>query len=171
MSTPFETNFVFIIDKDNNAHFVQNYYSAKWDDCYHKSIFLGNKHYSVDDLFLTDEVKKEGEYLPTVGEGEWREFFSTGPSENAATIIAEGELADIAISKLVFVSIDYSSRSIAHCSGFVSTVDGVQDFDEDFLAQAISFARTKTGSIAKQTDIIADWIVEQVQTGNYTFTK
>lgn len=51
--------------------------------------------------------------------------------------------------------------------GFVASAEGVQDFDSDFLGQAVSFARAKTGSVAEQEAAVADWITEQVRNGNF----
>jgi hypothetical protein len=45
---------------------------------------------------------------------------------------------------------------------------GVQDFDARFLGQALSFSRSKSASPAEQEPVIADWIVEQIQNGNFT---
>ena len=89
-----------------------------------------------------------------------------GPSENASTIIAEAGLADISISKLVFIYMKSSSSCILEYAGFVSSVVGVQYFDQDFWEQALSFAKAKTGSIAEQEGMIADWITEQVRNRN-----
>ena len=167
MGNRFKTEYVYIIDQTNTPHFVMNYYGANLGDSYRSDIYLENKSYCVHDLFLTDEVEIEGEFLPHVPEKEWREFLPTGPSENASTIIAEAGLSDISISKLIFIYIESSSRMILEYSGFVSSVAGVQDFENDFLGQAISFAQAKTGSPAEQEGMIADWIVEQVQNGNF----
>ena len=163
MSARFMTEYVYIIDQNNTPHFVQNYYGAHLDDCYRSDINLENKSYCVDDLYLTDEVETKGEFLPRVKEAEWREFLSAGPSEDASTIISEAGLADVSISKLVFIRMESSSSLLLEIDGFVSDATGVQTFDTDFLNQAVSFARTKTGSPAEQEAIIARWIVEQVQ--------
>ena len=163
MGTRFKSEFVYVIDQNNTAHFVLNHYFADLGDCYRSDIYLENKSYCVDDLYLTDEVETKGEFLPYVKETEWREFLPTGPSENVSTIIAEAGLADISISKLIFIYIESSSRMILEYNGFVSSSEGVQEFAADFLNQAVSFARTKTGSPAEQEAIIARWIVEQVQ--------
>lgn len=171
MGAQFESHFVYIIDKNNIPHFVLNYYGADLCDSYRTNIYLENKSYCVHDLFLTDEVEEEGEFLPYVKEKEWREFLPIGPSINAATIIAEAELTDVSVSKLVFIRIKSSSRSILEYNGFVSSVEGVQDFDQDFWGQALSFASAKTGSPAEQEGVIVEWIIEQVQNGNYTSTK
>ena len=167
MGAQFESHFVYIIDDKNIPHFVLNYYGADLCDSYRTDIYLENKSYCVHDLFLTDEVEKEGEFLPYVKENEWREFLLVGPSENAATIIAEAELAEVPVSKLVFIRMRSSSRNILEYDGFVSSVEGVQDFDSDFWKQALSFARAKSGSPAEQESIIAEWMIEQVQNGNF----
>jgi len=167
MGARFESHFVYIIDKNNTPHFVQNYYGADYGDSYRSDIYLANKSYCLLDLYLTDEVEEEGEFLPRVKEKEWREFLSAGPSENAATILAEAGLEEIPVSKLVFVRIQSGSRSILEYSGFVSSGDGTQDFDEAFWQQALSYARAKTGSPAEQEGLIIQWIVEQIQKGNY----
>ena len=171
MGAQFESHFVYIIDKENIPHFVLNYYGADLCDSYRSNIYLENKSYCVHDLYLIDEVEKEGEFLPYVKEKEWRDFLPIGPSENASMIIAEGELTDIPVSKLVFIRIRSSSRNILEYNGFVSSVEGVQDFDLDFWGQALSFARAKTGSPAEQEGLIVEWIIEQILKGNYTPTK
>ena len=163
MGARFDSEYVYIYDRNNTPHFVLNYYGANLGDCYRSDIYLENKSYCVDDLYLTDEVETKGEFLPRVKEAEWREFLSVGPSEDASTIISEAGLADVSISKLVFIRMESSSSLILELAGFVSTATGVQTFDTDFLNQAVSFARTKTGSPAQQEAIIARWIVEQVQ--------
>ena len=163
MGNRFNTEYVFIYDQENIPHFLQSYYGANLGDCYRSDIYLENKSYCVDDLYLTDEVEAKGDFLPYVKEAEWREFLSVGPSEDASTIISEAGLADVSISKLVFIRMESSSSLILELAGFVSTATGVQTFDTDFLNQAVSFARTKTGSPAEQEELIAGWIVEQVQ--------
>jgi len=168
MGARFVTEVVYIFDKNNRPHFVQNYYGTNLCDSYRSNIYLENKSYCVHDLYLTDEVETEGEFLPRVREKEWRDFLPIGPSENASTIIAEAGLADISIAKLVFIHMMSSSRCILECDGFVSSVEGVQDFDLDFLEQALSFAKAKTGSPAEQEGHIADWMIAQVQNGNFT---
>lgn len=167
MGTRFVTEYVYIIDQNNTPHFVLNHYFANLGDSYRSDIYLENKSYCVLDLYLTDDVETEGDFLPRVREKEWRDFLPIGPSENASTILAEAGLADISISKLIFIYIESSSRLILEFGGFVSSVEGVQDFDRRFLEQAISFAKTKSGSPAEQEGIIADWIVEQVRNGNF----
>jgi hypothetical protein len=162
----FVTEYVYIFDQNNIPHFVQNYYGADLSGSYRSNIYLENKSYCVHDLFLTDEVETEGEFLPHVREKEWREFLPIGPSENASTIIAEAGLADISISKLVFIYMKSSSSCILEYAGFVSSVEGVQYFDQDFWEQALSFAKAKTGSVAEQEGMIADWITEQVRNRN-----
>lgn len=171
MGARFKSEFVYILDQNNTPHFVLNYYGANLGDSYRSNIYLENKSYCVHDLFLTDEVETEGEFLPHVKEKEWREFLPTGPSENVSTIIAEAGLSDISISKLIFIYIESSSRMILEYDGFVSSSEGVQDFDAGFLGQAISHAQTKSGSPAEQEGIVVDWIVEQVQNGNFPSTK
>ena len=166
MGARFVSEYVYIFDQNNIPHFVQYYYGANLDDCYRSDIYLQNKSYCVTDLFLTDEVEEKGEYLPRVKENEWREFLLTGPSEGVSTILAEAGLADISVSKLVFVYIMSSSGLMLEYDGFVSSAEGVQDFDSNFLGQAISFARAKTGSVAEQESMVAEWIVEQVRNGN-----
>ena len=167
MGTRFESHFVYIIDKNNIPHFVQNYYFADLCDSYRSDIYLRNKSYCVLDLYLTDEVEEEGEFLPYVTGKEWRDFLPVGPSENVATILAEAELTDISASKLVFIWIQSSSHSILEYDGFVSSAEGVQEFDSAFWKQALSFARAKTGSPARQERLVVQWMVEQVQNGNF----
>ena len=162
MGALFQTEYVYIIDQNNMAYFVMNYYGADLGGSYRSDIYLENKSYCVHDLFLTDEVEIEGEFLPRVQEKEWREFLTKGPSENISTILAEAGLADISISKLVFIHMESSSRCILEYDGFVSSAEGVQNFGQDFWGQALSFARAKTGSVAEQEGIIAEWIIEQV---------
>lgn len=163
MGARFVSEFVYIIDQNNIPHFVLNYYGADLCDSYRSNIYLENKSYCVHDLFLTDEVEIEGDFLPYVKEKEWREFLPIGPSENISTIIAEAGLADISVSKLVFIHMRSSSRCILEFDGFVSSVEGVQDFDLDFWEQALSLAKAKTESVAEQEDVIVDWIIEQVR--------
>lgn len=162
MGARFETEIVYIIDKDNLAYFVSNQYSAKMDDSYRSDIYLPNKSYCVLDLYLTDEVEKEGEFLPRVQKKEWKDFLTTGPSENINIILAEAGLADIAISKVAFVHMLSSSRLLLELDGFVASGEGIQEFDSDFLGQALSFAKAKTGSPAEQEGFIVDWIIEQL---------
>lgn len=166
MGARFVSEYVYIFDQNNTPHFVQYYYGAKLDDCYRSDVYLQNKSYCVTDLFLTDEVETEGEYLPRVKEKEWRDFLLTGPSVGVSTILTEAGLADVSVSKLVFIYMMSSSRLMLEYDGFVSSAEGVQDFDSDFLGQAVSFARTKTGSVAEQESMVAEWIVEQVRNGN-----
>lgn len=168
MGAQFESEFVYIFDKNNIPHFVLNYYGANLCDSFRSNIYLENKSYCVHDLFLTDEVVKEGDFLPYVQEKEWREFLPVGPSENISTIISEAGLADVSVSKLVFIRISSGSRFILDFGGFISSAGGVQDFDPDFWEQALSFAKAKTGSPAEQERIVVDWIIEQIQNGNFT---
>ena len=163
MGARFNSEYVYIYDQNNTPHFVQTYYGAKMDDSYRSDIYLENKSYCVLDLYLSDEVEIEGEYLPRVKETEWREFLRTGPSESVSTILAEAGLADISVSKLVFIHMLSSSRLILEFDGFVSSVEGVQEFESDFLEQAVSFAKGKTGSVAEQEGFIVDWITEQIR--------
>ena len=167
MGTRFETEYVYVIDRNNTPHFVMTHYCANYGDSYRSDIYLENKHYCVLDLFLTDEVETEGEFLPYAKEKEWRDFLPIGPSENATTLLSEAGLADIPIAKLIFINMESSSRNVLEFGGFVSSVAGVQDFDAGFLGQALSFARTKTGSPAEQEGLAVDWIVQQVQNGNF----
>ena len=167
MGNQFETEYVCVLDQTNTPHFLMYYYRANLGHSYRSDIYLPNKSSCVHDLFLTDEVDIEGEFLPHVKETEWRDFLPTGPSENVSTILTEAGLSDISISKLIFIYIESSSSMILESAGFVSDAAGVQDFDAGFLNQAISFARGKTGSPAKQEEIVADWIVEQIQNGNF----
>ena len=171
MGARFYSEFVYMIDKDNHPHFVQNYYGANLCDSYRSNIYLENKSYCVLDLYLTDEVETEGEFLPRVKETEWRDFWQEGPSPDVSTILEEAGLADVAVSKLVFVWMSSSSHCILDLGGFVSSTGGVQDFDEDFWKQALSHARAQTGSAAEQEFAIADWVVEQVQKGTFTAVK
>ncbi len=171
MGARFNSHFVYVIDKNNNPHFVLNGYNADLGDSYRSDIYLKNKSYCVLDLYLTDEVEEEGEFLPRVKESEWKDFLPVGPSADAAIIMAEAELTEVAIEKLVFIWISSSSCNVLDYGGFVSSREGVQYFDQDFLNQALSFARTKTGSPAEQEGIIAEWMIEQVLKGNYTTTK
>ncbi len=163
MSARFISEFVYIFDQNNEPHFVQRYYGAKYDDSYRSDIYLENKKYCVLDLYMTDEVETEGEFLPRVKEKEWREFLTAGPSPNVSTILAEAGLADVSVSKVLFVYMQSSSRLVLEFDGFVSSAEGVQNFDEDFLAQALSFACAKTASPAEQEGIVAQWLAEQVQ--------
>ena len=87
MGARFYSEFVYVIDKDNHSHFVQNYYGANLCDSYRSNIYLENKSYCVLDLYLTDEVETEGEFLPRVKETEWREFWQEGPSPDVSTIL------------------------------------------------------------------------------------
>ena len=167
MGNRFNTEYVFIYDQENIPHFLQSYYGANLGDSYRSNIYLENKSYCVHDLFLTDELEMEGEFLPRVDEKEWRDFLLTGPSENVSTILAEAGLADVSISKLVFIYISSSSRLILDFSGFVASAQGVQDLEPDFLEQAVSFAAAKTESIAEQEGIIAGWIAEQIQKDDF----
>lgn len=167
MGVGFKTEYVYIIDQNNTPHFVQNYYGANLNDSYRSDIYLENKSYCVHDLFLTDEVEIEGEFLPHVKEKEWREFLPIGPSVDASTIISEAGLADISISKLIFIYMESSSGCMLELDGFVSSAEGVQDFDTGFLEQALSFARAQTGSVAEQEAIIGHWIAEQVRNGDF----
>ena len=168
MSARFESEFVYILDQNNTPHFVLNNYFANLGDSYRSDIYLENKRYCVLDLYLTDEVETEGDFLPRVREKEWRDFLPIGPSENATTILTEAGLTDISIAKVIFLYIESSSRNILELRGFVCSATGVQDFDAGFLGGALSFARAKTASPAEQEPIIADWIVEQIQNGNFT---
>ena len=163
MGARFDSEYVYIYDQNNTPHFLQCYYGANLNDSYRSDIYLANKSYCVHDLFLSDEVEVEGEFLPRVKEKEWREFLTTGPSENVSTILAEAGLADISISKLVFIHMWSSSRLILEFDGFVASVEGVRDFELDFLQHAVSFARTKTGSVAEQEGIVVNWITEQIR--------
>lgn len=167
MGNRFNTEYVYIYDQNNIPHFVQCYYGADLDGSYRSDIYLKDRSYCVLDLFLTDELEVEGEFLPRVYEEEWREFLLTGPSESVSTILAEAGLADISISKLVFIHMSSSSRLILDFDGFVSSAQGVQDFEQDFLEQAVSFATAKTGSVAEQEGIIVGWIAEQVRKGDF----
>lgn len=171
MGARFESHFVYVIDENNNPHFVLNGYNADLGDSYRSDIYLKNKRYCVLDLYLTDEVEEEGEFLPRVKEREWRDFLPVCPSENVSTILAEAELTDVSVAKLVYIRISSSSCNILEYDGFVSSREGVQDFDQNFWGQALSFARAKTGSPAEQEAIIVDWMIEQVLKGNLTATK
>ena len=166
MGSRFTSNFVYILDEENNPHFVQRYYGANLGDSYRSDIYLNTKSYCVLDLYMTDEVEVEGEFLPHVKEKEWRSFFTEGPSSNIATILAEAGLADISISKLVFFYIESSSHMILEFDGFVSSAEGLQPFDEDFLNQALAATSAGTNSIAERESLIAQWIIEQVRNGN-----
>lgn len=167
MGSRFGTEYVYVIDQNNAPHYVMTRNFANYGDSYRSDICLENKRYCVLDLYLTDEVETEGDFLPQVREKEWRDFLPIGPSENVSTILSEAGLADISVSKLIFIYMESSSRNVLEYGGFVSTVAGVQDFDESFLEDAFSFAKTKTGSPAEQEGVIADWIVEQIQNGNF----
>ena len=163
MGAQFDSEYVYIYDQNNTPYFVQYHYGAKLDDCYRSDVYLNNKSYCVDDLFLTDEVATEGEFLPYVRENEWRDFLLTGPSEDVSTILSEAGLADISVSKLVFIHISSNSRFMFEYDGFVSSRGGVRAFDLEFLERAVSFARAKTASVAEQEELVAGWITEQVQ--------
>jgi hypothetical protein len=163
MGAQFDSEYVYIYDQNNTPYFVQYHYGAAMDDSYRSDIYLKDKSYCVLDLFLTDEVETEGEFLPYVKEKEWRDFLTTGPSEGVSTILAEAGLADISVSKLVFIHMLSSSRLMLEYDGFVSSAEGVKDLDLDFLEQAFSFARAKTASVAEQEELAANWIAEQIQ--------
>lgn len=157
--------FVYMIDQSNTPHFVMNRCFTEQCGSYRADIYLPNKSYSVTDLFLTDEVEEEGEYLPHVKEKEWREFFTAGPSADVEIILREAGLADFPVSKLVFVWV--SSDSPEELGGFVVSAEGVQNFSPAFLEQALSCTGTEKGSAAEQEDILVDWVVEQVQNGHF----
>lgn len=163
MGARFDSEYVYIYDQNNTPYFVQYHYGAAMDDCRRSDVYLNNKSYCVDDLFLTDEVKTEGEFLPYVRENEWRDFLQTGPSEGVSTILTEAGLADISVSKLVFIHMLSSSRLMVEYDGFVSSAEGVEAFAPDFLEQAVSFARAKAASVAEQEELVANWIIEQIQ--------
>lgn len=163
MGAQFDSEYVYIYDQNDTPYFVQYHYSAKLDDCYRSDIYLNNKSYCVDDLFLTDEVATKGEFLPYVSGNEWRDFLLTGPSEDALTILREAGLADISVSKLVFIHILSNSRFMLTYDGFVSSPGEVREFDPDYLKQAVSFARAKTASVAEQEDLVVGWVTEQIQ--------
>lgn len=162
MGVRFISEFVYIFDQNNTPHFVQYCYNADLGDSYRKNIYLENKSYCVHDLYLTDEVETEGEFLPYVKENEWREFFEPGPSANVSTILAEAGLTDISVSKLVFVYLESSSHFIMEYNGFVSTAEGVEALDPEILAEAISLARAKTASPAEQEELVVNRIIQQV---------
>ena len=166
MGARFDSEYVYVYDPNSVPYFVQTYYGADLEGSYRSDIYLENKSYCVHDLYLIDEVETEGEFLPRVQEQEWREFLQAGPSGNVSTILKEAGLADTSISKLVFVRMRSSSRFIQEIDGFVSTAEGVQGFEPNFLNQALSYAREKTGSPAEQERMVVDWIIEQVQNGN-----
>ena len=166
MSAQFDNEYVYIFDQNNTPYFVQYHYEAKLDDCRRSDIYLKDKSYCVDDLFLTDEVETKGEFLPYVKESEWRAFLQTGPTEGVSTILTEGGLADISVAKLVFIHMLSSPRLMLEYDGFVASAEGVQELTPDFWGQAVSLARTKTASVAQQEELVVNWIVEQIQNGN-----
>ncbi len=162
MANQFESEFVYIIDENNMAYFVMNHYKAKMDDAYRSDIYLPEKSYCVLDLFLTDEEETEGEFLPYVTEGEWREFFSAGPSEDAATILAEAGLSQVKAVKVAYIRLESNSRSILEYDGFVSSAQGVQEFAPEDWAQALTYARAKSGSPAEQEPLVVERLIEQI---------
>ena len=161
------TEYVYVYDQNNIPHFVQSYYGADLDGSYRSDIYLKGKSYCIHDLFFTDEVEIEGEFLPRVNEKEWRAFLLTGPSESVSTILAEAGLADVSVSKLVFIHMSSSSRFLLDFGGFIASAQGIQELEPDFLEQAVSFAAAKTGSVAEQEGIIAGWIAEQIQKDDF----
>ena len=162
MENQFESEFVYVIDGNHVAHFVMNGYKAKMDDAYRSDIYLPEKKYCVLDLYLTDEKEVEGEFLPGVGESEWRTFFTAGPSENAATILSEAGLGDISPVKLAYIRLKSNSRSILEYDGFVSSAKGAQDFTPEQWVAALTDARSQSGSPAKQEELVVRWLIEQV---------
>ena len=169
MGARFESEFVYIIDKNNTPHYVMTHYFANYSDSYRSDIYLENKNYCVLDLFLTDEVEKEGEFLPYPRESEWRAFLSTGPSEDISIILKEAELSNIPVSKVVFIRFLSDSHSILEHDGFVASAEGVQDFDAGFWAQA--YANAKPGSPTNREYALVDQIVALVQQGNFPSAK
>ena len=145
------------------------HYFANYGDSYRSDIYLENKRYCVLDLPLTDEVEKEGEFLPSPRENEWREFWLTGPSENVSTILEEAELTDVSVSMVVFIRFLSDSHSILEHDGFVASGEGVQDFDAGFWAQA--YANAKPGSPANREYALVDQIIALVQQGNFLSDK
>ena len=164
MGSRFYSEYVYAFDENNEPHFVMLYYGANLGDSYRSDIYLPNKSYCVLDLFLTDESETEGEFLPHVKQKEWEDFLPSGPSENVSTIMAEAGMGELSVSKMVYIYMESSSRSILEYDGFVSTAQGVRTFGPDVWAQA--FAQTQTGSAAQQERDIALWIAGQVQNRN-----
>lgn len=171
MGARFESEFVYIIDKNNTPHYVMTHYFANYGDSYRSDIYLENKRYCVLDLYLTGEVEKEGDFLPYPRENEWRAFLPKGPSEDVSTILGEAELTDVSVSKVVFVRILSGSHGILEYDGFVSTEEGVQDIDSGIWKQVRSFAKAKSNSPAEQEYAIVDRIVELVQDGDFAATE
>ncbi|MBQ3492362.1 MAG: hypothetical protein IJA74_07435 [Oscillospiraceae bacterium] len=157
----FVSEYVYILDRDDRAHFVQRYYGTKYDDSYRAEVCLADKKYSLLDLYMTDEEETEGEYLPFVRGGEWSKFF-TDPSENVRTIIAEAGLSGVSAEKLLFVSMQSNARLTEECDGFIASLAGVEALDAVLTAEAICLAEAKTPSPAKQEELVAQWLVGRI---------
>ena len=157
----FVSEYVYILDRDDRAHFVQRYYGTKYDDSYRAEVCLADKKYSLLDLYMTDEEETEGEYLPFVRGDEWSKFF-TAPSENVRTIIAEAGLSGVSAEKLLFVSMQSNARLTEECDGFIASRAGVEALDAVLTAEAICLAEAKTPSPAKQEELVAQWLVGRI---------
>ena len=162
MENQFESEFVYIIDKNNTAHFVMNGYKAKMDDAYRTDIYLPEKKYCVLDLYLTDEKEIEGEFLPYIGQDQWRKFFSDGPTKDTATILKEAGLSQVAVSKLAYIRLESNSRSILEYAGFVASAEGVREFAPEDWAAALAYARSKTTGPAEQEPLAVNYLIEQI---------
>ncbi len=156
------SEYVYILDQDNQAHFVQTYYGTKYDDSYRAEVCLADKNYSLLDLYMTDEVETEGEYLPFVRGDEWSKFF-TDPSLNVQTIMAEAGLAGVSATKLMFVHMESGSRLIQESDGFIASAAGVEPLDGVLLTEAIWLAEDRSASPAQQEKMIAAWLAKRVQ--------
>ena len=161
MSARFTSEYVYLIDQDNQAHFVQTYYGAMFDDSYRAEVYLADKKYCLLDLYMTDETETEGEYLPFVRGGEWSKFF-TDPTENVRTIIAEAGLSGVSAEKLLFVSMQSNARLTEECDGFIASRAGVEAWDAVLTAEAICLAEDQTASPARQEGKVAQWLVGRI---------
>lgn len=156
------SEYVYILDQENQVHFVQTYYGTKYDDSYRAEVCLADKKYSLLELYMTDEEETEGEYLPFVRGDEWSKFF-TDPSENVRMIMAEAGLAGVSAKKLVFVRMESGSRMIQESDGFIASAAGVEPLDGVLLTEAIWLAEEKTASPAQQEGIVAALLAKRVQ--------
>lgn len=156
----FVSEYVYILDRDNRAHFVQRYYGTKYDDSYRAEVCLADKNYSLLDLYMTDEEETEGEYLPFVRGDEWSKFF-TDPSRKVQMIMAEAGLSGVTATKLLFVSLQSSAELVTEYDGFVASGAGVEPLDRVLLAEAICIAEDKTASPAQQEEMVAQWLAKR----------
>ena len=158
----FTSEYVYILDRENRAHFVQAYYGTKYDDSYRAEVALADKRYSLLDLYMTDEEETEGRYLPFVRGDKWSKFF-TDPDQDIKTILAEAGLSQTPAAKLVFVSMRSDARRITDYDGFVATAAGIEELDKWLIVEAISIAEDKTSSPAEQEEPVARWLAKRVQ--------